>query len=313
MALALTCACGARFELEDTLAGQEVTCPECQQPLQAPASPRLPRRTSLYALASALLALMGAFTVIGTLIAILLGILAMLDIARHRDRVAGAGLALFGIGAGAVFTVLALLAFSTGELFGLGGKMHEFQLADQIDRGGPLEIVRADKGFIITRPSARWGVAIDNQLEEQLLEALQKDRDLILVQPAQYACIDVRVESWAKVFSLQELQTHLLTDLQAPPGNQPLGEDNLQRFFRVTQVQVPQAVHELPETDKAKGGEMIVDLRCGNQPWRMIYRFYKTPAGKLFVLRGYAQKRRFPAVQPEITQALDSFHLLNNR
>src|SRR4051812_13283476 len=56
MALSLTCACGARFEVEDTLAGQEVSCPECQQPLKAPALQRVPLRTSGFALASAQLA-----------------------------------------------------------------------------------------------------------------------------------------------------------------------------------------------------------------------------------------------------------------
>jgi hypothetical protein len=313
MALALTCACGARFELEDTLAGQEVTCPECQQPLQAPALQRPPLRTSLYALASALLALIGAFTVLGTLAAILLGVLALLDISRHRDRVAGAGLALFGIGAGAVFTVLSLLAFSTGELFGLGGRLHELQLADQLDRSGPLEIVRADKGFSISRPTPRWGVAVGNQLDERILEVLQKDRDLILVQPSQFACVDVLVENWGKVFNPQELQTHFVSDLQARPQNQPFGEDNEDKIFRVTHVSVQTAAHELDDAENARRGEMIVDLRCGGQPWHMVYRFYKTPAGKLFVLRGYAQKRRFGAAEEEINKALDSFHILSNR
>ena len=34
MPLSLICRCGARIELEDALAGQEVACPECQQPLE---------------------------------------------------------------------------------------------------------------------------------------------------------------------------------------------------------------------------------------------------------------------------------------
>ena len=33
MPLSLTCDCGARFELEEALAGQSVSCPECQQVL----------------------------------------------------------------------------------------------------------------------------------------------------------------------------------------------------------------------------------------------------------------------------------------
>jgi hypothetical protein len=311
MAIGLTCACGARFELEDTLAGQAVTCPECQQPLQAPTLQRPPLRTSLYALASAILALMGAFTILGTLAAILLGVLALLDIARHRDRVAGAGLAVFGIGAGVVFTVLSLLAYSTGELFGLGGRFRELQLADQLDRTGPLEISRADKGFAILRPTPRWGVAVDNQLEEPALEVLQQHRDLILVQPAYYACVDVLVETRGNIVSLEGLHNQLLIDLQSPPPrNQPFGMDVEDQVFRITQVSV-QAVHDLPERGDAMGRAMTVDFRCGGQHWRMVYHFYRTRTGKVFVVRGYAQKRRFSAAEGEIQQALDSFRILN--
>src|SRR5579872_6625985 len=110
MALSLTCDCGARFEVEDTLAGQEVSCPECQQPLKAPALQGLPVRTSALAIASAVLALAGAFTVVGTVAAVVLGVAAQVSIRRHRERLAGYWLASFGIFAGVNLTVLMLLA-----------------------------------------------------------------------------------------------------------------------------------------------------------------------------------------------------------
>src|SRR5262245_8864590 len=110
MALSLTCACGARFELEDTLAGQEVACPECQQPLKAPTLRTVPLRTSDYALASFILALIGAFTLVGTLAAVVLGVLGLVNVSRHRERVTGAGFAIFGIVAGSFFTVLTVTA-----------------------------------------------------------------------------------------------------------------------------------------------------------------------------------------------------------
>ena len=56
MPLSLICACGARIELEDAFAGQEVACPECQQPLRAPAGQNQPVHTSAFALASLTLA-----------------------------------------------------------------------------------------------------------------------------------------------------------------------------------------------------------------------------------------------------------------
>jgi hypothetical protein len=314
MAIALTCACGARFELEDTLAGQEVTCPECQQPLQAPGLQRPPVRTSLYALASAVLALIGAFTVVGTLAAVLLGVLALLDIARHRERVAGVGLAAFGIGAGAVFTALSVLAFSTGELFGLGGRFREMQLADQLDRSGPLEVVRADKGFALTRPTERWGVALGNQIDEPALAVLQKNRDLVLVQPALFACVDVAAESRGNFFNLEAVQNELLNELRSNPPNKQMfgGDDEEDKVFRITQVTAHDD-HKLDALGGAEGRGMTVDLRCGGQAWRLVYRFYRTRAGKVFVVRGYAQKRRFGNAEAEITRALDSFRILTDR
>src|SRR5262249_51230227 len=76
------CDCGARFEVEDDLAAREVSCPECQARLTVPARASAPPRTSLLALASAILALVGAFTVLGTVAAVVLGGLALAEIGR---------------------------------------------------------------------------------------------------------------------------------------------------------------------------------------------------------------------------------------
>src|SRR5262245_13070273 len=97
MPLSLSCSCGARFEVEETFAGQEVACPECQTSLKAPLPHCVPRRTSGLAVASVILAVAGAFTLIGTLLAVVLGAAALVSIARHRERLAGAGYAVFGI------------------------------------------------------------------------------------------------------------------------------------------------------------------------------------------------------------------------
>ena len=115
----LTCACGARFEVDDSLAGQEVLCPECQQPVRATDAGRPPRVTSAWALASVLLALLGAFTVVGTIIAVVLGLIALVSIRRQRDRVTGSGFAVFGVCLGLLFTVLTIVAMNAVDLFGL--------------------------------------------------------------------------------------------------------------------------------------------------------------------------------------------------
>src|SRR5262249_18323277 len=110
MALSLTCSCGARFEVDDTFAGQLVSCPECHQSLKTPAPAQGPLRTSGYAVVSAVPALVGAFTILLTIVAVMLGAMALVDIARNRGRCAGFGYALFGILCGLGFTGLTVLA-----------------------------------------------------------------------------------------------------------------------------------------------------------------------------------------------------------
>src|SRR5712692_2396843 len=108
MRLPQSCPCGARFEVEEkspSSAGQTVHCPQCQRPVRAgrPAEvwglsraaqhggnrlksvPRL--RTSGFALASVILGVMLTFTVVGTVLAVILGLVALVHIARHRDHV----------------------------------------------------------------------------------------------------------------------------------------------------------------------------------------------------------------------------------
>src|SRR5260370_353488 len=87
MSLSLSCPCGARFEVEESLARQTVSCPECQQPVQAPAVTRRPLRTSGWAVTGVVTGLVLAFTGIGTILAILFGILALVSISRNPGQV----------------------------------------------------------------------------------------------------------------------------------------------------------------------------------------------------------------------------------
>jgi hypothetical protein len=314
MALSLTCDCGARFDVEDTLAGQEVSCPECGQPLKAPALQALPVQTSALAIASAVLALAGAFTVVGTLAAVVLGAMALVSIARHRDRLAGAGLAIFGIVAGCALTPLMVLALTTSELFGLGGWLREKTMADQIDTSGPLEVVVGAQGFAITRPSEKWGQATANALEDPVLAGLQKDRDLLLVQPARNAFVDVRVVRNSKGLTVDSCHQEVLKELESVPDNPFLdGDEEVPqprgRPGRVSTAQVSSS-RELPALEGAAGREMVVDIHRAGQAWRFLVRYYKKPGRPLYITRAYTQKRNFRRVEEELRQALDSFRIL---
>src|SRR5262245_33563958 len=122
MTLSLTCACGARLDIDDKFAGQQINCPDCQRALQAPVREPI-KRTSGLALASIVLALIGAFTIVGTVAAVVVGILALLQLANHGDRLAGRGYAIAGIVFGVLFTGGTLFAISSLELFGLTSLM----------------------------------------------------------------------------------------------------------------------------------------------------------------------------------------------
>src|SRR5262249_23739752 len=168
-------------------AGQEVLCPECQQPIQAPVLQRLPRVTSGWALASVLLALIGAFTVVGTVVAVLLGIIALVSISRHRHRVRGTGFAVLGIGMGLLFTVLTVVALNASDMFGLESWMRERTMAQKIDTSGPMEIVRGLKGFAITRPTEKWGQVQGHDSDDPAVGEVQNNLDLLLLHMALHA------------------------------------------------------------------------------------------------------------------------------
>ncbi len=303
----LTCACGARFEVDDSLAGQEVLCPECQQPLKAPARDRPPQLTSAWALASVVLALVGAFTVLGTILAILLGIIALASIARNRERVTGAGFAVLGICLGVLFTGLTLFALSTGDLFGLDTWVRERTMAQQVDTSGPMEIVLGLKGFAITRPTEKWGQVRGNQSDDPAVASLQHDRDLLLMQVARYAFIDVRTLR-GPFRSLDQCQDDVLAEFEAPQRASHFGEDD-EDFQPPSRARL-QASRPLESKEGAEGRELIVDVRRTGQSWHFVIRLYRRKNGTTYIVRAYTPKRHFSRIQGELETALESFRLL---
>jgi hypothetical protein len=308
MALSLTCACGARFEVEDTLAGQEVGCPECQQPLRAPALRQVPLRTSGYALASTVLVLVGAFTVVGTILGVVLGAVALVSIARNRERVTGAGFALFGIVAGVLFTGLTALVLSNNELFGIDARVREQTLGRQVDTTGPLEVVVPDKAFAITRPSPKWGRVQGNQLDDEALGRFQDNRDLLLAQLARYAFIDVRVVRDVPFLTIDQCATTVRGDFGPEGARNPFPPDD-ERDRPPVQVR-PESDRRLPSAGKLEVRETVWQVRSGGRQLTFLVRLYKEPNGPLYIVRGYTQKRRFSRVKEELERALESFRVL---
>jgi hypothetical protein len=315
MALALTCVCGARFELDDTLAGQTVSCPECQQALKAPALRSMPPRTSGLALASVILALLGAFTGIGTAAAAVLGALALTRIARQRERLAGAGLALFGLLAGIAFTALFVFAVFRPEVLGVAGTMRKRMLAGQVDTTGKLEYVDQAKGFSISRPSKEWGVAPSKDLEDPLLHPLlHKEADLLLVQVSRYVFVDVRSHVINNARSLEQALQNVLEEFKPEPVNiNPFREvQDHDNFLHPTDYVVKNS-RDLDAGDGVQGREVQVEVICGGQRWHFLIHLYLSK-GRVYIIRAFAQGgRRFTAARPEFDKILDSFEILSNR
>jgi hypothetical protein len=301
----LTCACGARFEVDDTLAGQEVACPECQTPVKVPARDAAPRRTSGYALASLAIALMGAFTPF-TIVALVAGIIGLVQVARYRDRLSGAGFAIAGIVLSLTFGGLTVFAFSRGELFGLGGWIRGRALAPYVQTDGPIEIV--DTGFAITRPSEKWGRIEANRVDDPFIRRFHEPGALMLVHPGEFAFLDVHSVDDRK--PLEAVADDILAAFQ-PARHAPQfpfrDEDD---FLPPARATLKRSI-DLPEKDGMEQREMEVDVRYLRQEWRFLIRLYhRRGQNVVYVARGYTQARRFEGVEDQLRRALDSFKIL---
>ena len=322
MPLSLICDCGARFEVEDALAGQTVACPECQQPLKAPAGRRPTLRTSGFALASFLLAVVGAFTVVGTAAAVVLGALAVVAILRDRERLAGLGFAAAGIVLGLVFTTLTLWALTTGELFGLDSNMRRFQMADQLeptDPKAPLEIKQS--GFSLTRPSWKWAKAKAGFQYLLIEPLLRKDAVLLLVRPDLNAFVDVQAEASGHIASfedvlLQQLRpasdpAALFKGPNAPPNGQGGDDPDEPQALPVTDVQVVERKNNLPADDAnvEDAAERTLELKLAGKRWTVLARAFQARDGKLYIVRAYTETARFARIKDELVQMLDGFKI----
>src|SRR5581483_648924 len=193
MPLSITCACGARLEMDDRFAGQSVPCPDCHASLHVPAAapPSYPRVSGL-AVASLMVSLIGAFTLVGGLAGALLGYFARRRIETQPTQLTDLRLARAAMVTGVGGTALALVALASPDVFHLGALLREFQWARKLDyspaSASPPQVEKAvgvDSKVSLLLPSARWGDLASNRNS-------QEPSDLFilmdLVDDAQIAC-----------------------------------------------------------------------------------------------------------------------------
>ncbi|MBY0522476.1 MAG: hypothetical protein K2R98_03725 [Gemmataceae bacterium] len=306
MSLSLSCPCGARFEVDESFARQTVACPECQRAVQAPAAvSRRPVRTSGWAVAAAVLALVLAFTGIGTILAVILGVIALVSIARNRGQVTGTGFAIFSIVWGIAFTGLFVVAMARGELFGVGDSVRERLMGDEVESKGPLEVRRPEQGFVITRPSVKWGVAKPSLA----LKLTENSDELLLVNLSKDAYIDVENE-WLAGRSFDSLRDEVVRRFR---DNGALNDLDGKSKFRpkLTDLTVRQN-QRLPTANGMDQAELLLDVRVGGAWMTFLIRLLKHEnSNRVYLIRAWAQRRRFPEVEPDIRRAMDSFRVLD--
>jgi hypothetical protein len=251
-----------------------------------------------------MLGVMLTFTVVGTVLAVILGVIALVAIARHRDRVTGAGFAVFGIVWGLIFTGITLLALSRGEIFGTYWIRQQI-LAGEVDHSGPLEFTSEDDGFAITRPSARWGVA-----RETLLERLDPGASVLLVNVLKDSYLGVSVETKGPA-TMAQLRAALIKNFNESPPDQFFGKgpnNPRKRHFKERET------HHLPALDGAEVEQIILDGREMGQALTYQIRIIKDADNRtVYYISTWAQSRRFADVQPELQKAMDSFRILKDK
>ncbi len=207
-----------------------------------------------------------------------------------------------------MFTALTVFALSTSDLFGLENLMRAKFMAEQVDTSGPLEVVMGAKGFAITRPSEKWGHVFGDQSDDPTVAALQKNRDLLLLQVARYAFLDVQALPPGNFRTLDQCEDEILSEFEIRPRPaNPFGDDDdFPAGLRARLL----GSRRLETKDGVEGREMEVEVRSAGQPWHFRIRLYRRGNGRIYVVRAYTHQRRYAQNKSEMETALDSFRIL---
>jgi hypothetical protein len=246
-----------------------------------------------------MLALVGAFTVVFTLIAVFFGACALLAIHRQPERLAGAGYAMFGIISGLAFTVLSLFLYSNAELLPVDGLLETGVVSSQLDYAGEREVSLPAKKFAITRPNAHWGVA-----KESLVQQMEADCDIMLVNPRKQAYVQATLIELDGQSADEFVDDVIKWYKEELPNGRPVWEPRASGFKL-------RARRKLPPENGMQVTELVVELHVSGQDLTYVDRIIQAEGRDLvFRVRGWAPRRRFGQMEAEIRRALDSFRIL---
>jgi hypothetical protein len=294
MAISLTCTCGARLEIDDAFAGKTIPCPDCQRPLNtSPSVPVVPDRpSSPLALASLIMALVGSFTLIGSVAAIVVGYLALRQNARAPDRYGDVRFARAGIAVGAVGLLLTLVALWSGDVLGIDALLREWRYSSDVDYKADVDgffsaVLGREDSFGIQRPSRSWGK----------LKARDRDRDsLTLLSPrddAYLLCLPVTGEADEQV-------------AREKAGERLRQSDLFKNLSRASDAQQSPEPEAKPFAEGKREGDQTLDVRIGGYERTFLLRVVKVRA-EIYLLAGGARKERFARLADDFLKAFDSF------
>lgn len=308
MPVTLTCDCGARFDVEDLAAGQTAPCPECKHPVRAPGRPAAPLpRTSPLALLSLVLALAGAFTAVGGALASLLGLYALLEIRRRPTLLTGAPYALAAVVLGPLLAVVTLCGYLTADALPFDGWVRAWAMTGHLEPLASPDVTGTNGEIALTAPSAGWRKVRGGKTAHPIVGDLQQNTDLLLFEPRRNAFLDLRRVAAREAPTPPD--THKWLTEQFSKERPPLiGSDDDDPMRPAERVALPSVGNEknLPDAGGWSAAEWPVTVRRGASAWRFVVRVYHKPGAASWVVRAYAPARRFAAVEPELTQALDS-------
>jgi hypothetical protein len=303
MTLAINCTCGAHLELDDRFAGQTIHCPDCGKGLLAPAvTTGKQQQTSALALASLILALVGGFTIVGTIVAVVLGVLALRQISRQRAQLTGRRIALAGIGAGALLTALSLLLYLKGNFLGLDRFLRASLWAGKLDYSESLEV--ASGGIVIKRPTKDWGHYHPRETQDNV-DQPSKPGFVILVNLREDAHAigfsfpkgQLAEEDYTAAAIKKFLQSELVRLLSRKRSGDSLA-DYAERERK-----------EIPVDADRKGEELYLDVCLGKHERTFLLRRFEKD-GDLWVVAAGARKTHFRALEDQqFRQIVDSFKL----
>jgi hypothetical protein len=304
MSFSVTCRCGARLEIDERFAGQAIACPDCQTALSCPAPEPTPHpRLSGLAVASLIVALVGAFTLVGGVAALVLGFVARRRIERQPHRFTGVRYARAAMLVGGAGTLLTGAALAAPSVLHLDVLLREFEWAGRLDytsAEAPSPVLRKPISFrgdiSLTLPSSLWG-------ECQLKDVRRERSDSLLLvniwEDAQLGCQTIELGGDER-------------DWESARGKA------LERFYKSDLVNLVGRLHGKPlpkegtprDIKSIAGGmqEMMVDLRLGGIERTFLLRLSKSDS-YLDVLVGGTRKQRFGPMQEQFRKTFDTFKI----